>query len=220
MEPLLTSMGIAGAFLAGVTGSVHCAVMCGPLACVALPKGGRRHAAVAWHVGRVGSYALAGAALGLLGRTALVSLRVDVAPVLPWLMAAGLVMTAFDVARHLPAVPGLSRVAHGLTRLSRSTGPVGRAALLGAATPLLPCGLLYGIFLAALATGSMGGGAAVMAGFALGGVPALAAVQLGAGRLRGHPRAALVLRRVVPLAAAAVLIFRALSTRADVARCG
>ncbi len=220
MEPLLTSMGIASAFLAGVTGSVHCALMCGPLACVALPKTNRRSAGLAWHVGRVGAYALVGLLLGALGRTTLLALRVDVSPVLPWLMAAGLVMTALDVSKRLPAIPGVTHVARAFTRWSLAVNPTGRAALLGAATPFLPCGLLYGMFLAALSTGTVLGGASLLAAFALGGIPALSAVQLGAGTLSKRPKLALVLKRVVPLAAAAVLIVRALTTHNDVVQCG
>lgn len=220
MEPLLTTMGIASAFLAGLTGSLHCALMCGPLACVALPKTKRVGAAVAWHAGRVGAYATVGLLLGALGRSALLVLRVDVSPVLPWLMAAGLVLTALDVGKRLPAIPGVADLARAFTRRSHSVGPTTRAVLLGAATPFLPCGLLYGMFLAALSTGSAPGGAALLAAFALGGLPALSAAQLGAGRLERSPRAARLLKRVVPLAAATVLIVRALSTRNDVAPCG
>lgn len=220
MEPLLTSLGIASAFLAGLTGSLHCALMCGPLACVALPKTQRVRAGVAWHAGRVAAYATIGLLLGALGRSALLVLRVDVTPILPWLMATGLILTALDVSKRIPAIPGVVNIARLFTRTSHSVDATTRALLLGAATPFLPCGLLYGMFLAALSTGSALSGAAVLAAFALGGIPALAAAQLGAGRLERNPRAAMFLKRVVPLVAATVLIVRALSTRNDVAPCG
>lgn len=217
MEPLLTSMGIAGAFLTGLTGSLHCALMCGPLTCVALPKTQRISAGVAWHAGRVGAYATLGLLLGALGRSTLLILRVDVSPVLPWLMATGLTLTALDVSKRLPAIPGVANVARAFTRLSHSVDPTSRALFLGAATPFLPCGLLYGMFLAALSTGSALGGAGLLAAFALGGLPALSAAQLGARRLERHP---VLLKRVVPLVAATVLIVRALSLRNDVVPCG
>ncbi|PZR06296.1 MAG: copper resistance protein [Archangium gephyra] len=217
MEPLLTSMGIASAFLAGLTGSLHCALMCGPLACVALPKTQRVRAGVAWHVGRVAAYATLGLLLGALGRSTLLILRVDVSPVLPWVMATGLVLTALEVSKRIPAIPGVVNIARVFTRWSHSVDPTSRAVLLGAATPFLPCGLLYGMFLAALSTGSAPGGAGVLAAFALGGVPALAAAQFGARRLEAHP---VLLKRVVPLVAATVLIARALALRNDVAPCG
>jgi hypothetical protein len=59
-----------------------------------------------------------------------------------------------------------------------------------------------------------------MGAFALGAVPAIAALQLGARRLTLSPKVSVVARRVVPLAAAVVLVIRALLTRADVAKCG
>ena len=95
-----------------------------------------------------------------------------------------------------------------------------RSFLLGAATPFLPCGLLYGLFLAAIATGTPWGGAAVLGAFSLGALPALGAVQFGTGQFARSPRLALFARRVVPLSAAVVLVARALMTRADVAKCG
>lgn len=212
----LSSLGIAGAFVAGVTGSVHCALMCGPLACVPVSRQREVQPALAWQLGRLTAYALVGFVLGALGRTALLLVRADVTPVLPWLMAAGLVLTAFDVGRKLPAIPGVARLSRLLTRAGLRTPPLARAALLGAATPFLPCGLLYGMFLSALAAGTPTRGALVLGAFALGSAPALAAVQLGAGRFTVPP----LLRRAVLLGAAGLLIFRALSVHNEVTQCG
>lgn len=212
----LASLGIAGALVAGVTGSVHCALMCGPLACLPLAKQRDARAALAWQLGRLTAYALVGFTLGALGRSALLLVRTDVTPVLPWVMAAGLVLTAFDVGRKLPAIPGVARVSRLLARAGQRTSPLARAALLGAATPFLPCGLLYGMFLAALASGTPARGALVLGAFALGSAPALGAVQLGAGRFQVPPW----VRRAVLLAAAGLLIFRALTLHTEVAQCG
>jgi sulfite exporter TauE/SafE len=95
-----------------------------------------------------------------------------------------------------------------------------RTLLLGAATPFLPCGLLYGLFLAAIATGSPWAGAGVLLAFSLGALPALAAVQFGARRVNVSPRLAVIARRAVPMVAALVLIIRALLTRNSPANCG
>lgn len=221
MDPLLAWAGAVSALVAGLTGSLHCALMCGPLACAGLPRQGPKvKAAVAWHVGRLAAYGVVGLALGLLGRTVSSTLLVSVQPVLPWVMAAGLVITAFDLAKHVRPIPGVGHVSKALARAGAKLEPTTRTLLLGAATPFLPCGLLYGLFLAAIATGSPWGGAAVLFAFGLGGLPALAAVQVGAQRLSLSPRASTWLRRVVPLAAAAVLIVRALMTKDDPAQCG
>ena len=108
---------------------------------------------------------------------------VSVQPVLPWVMAAGLVITALDLAKHARPLPGVAAISRGLARLGAPLSPSARSFFLGAATPFLPCGLLYGLFLAAIATGSAWGGAAVLGAFSLGALPALGALQLGAHRL-------------------------------------
>jgi sulfite exporter TauE/SafE len=222
MEPMLAWAGAASALVAGATGSLHCALMCGPLACAGLPRSGpdRRVAAVGWHVGRVVAYTLVGFALGALGRGVSQGLVLSVQPVLPWVMAAGLVITAFDLAKHARPIPGVVHVSRALARLGAKTSPGVRSFLLGAATPFLPCGLLYGLFLAAIATGSPWGGAAVLGSFAFGAVPAIALVQVGATKIDRFPRATLVMRRVVPLVAAAVLVVRALTTKEAPEHCG
>lgn len=222
MEPMLASAGALSALVAGATGSLHCALMCGPLACAGLPSSGaqRRNAAIAWHLGRIIAYSWVGFLLGALGRAVSHGLMVSVQPVLPWVMAAGLVITALDLARHARPLPGVAAISRALARAGAGMPPVTRSFLLGAATPFLPCGLLYGLFLAAIATGSAWGGAAVLGAFSLGALPALGALQLGAHRLRLSPRFSLVARRVVPLVAAAVLVGRALMMRPDVAKCG
>ena len=212
-----SSFVVTGAFAAlvlGATGSAHCALMCGPLACAA---GGstsgrpRRRAAAAWHLGRVASYVLAGALLGAVGHgltqhSATQALR----GALPWILAAGLVASALELGRRVPVLPWLGRATRAVGRLAARLSPSGRGLALGAVTPLLPCGLLYGLFLAAAAAGSSRGGALLMGAFALGATPALVAVQGGSNVLQRWPRAALVLRRSVPLLAAAVIVWRAL----------
>ncbi|MEW6433850.1 MAG: sulfite exporter TauE/SafE family protein [Myxococcota bacterium] len=209
--PLVVA-GASSALVAGVTGSLHCGLMCGPLACAPLPKagGGRRQAAAAWHLGRVVAYGSVGALLGALGAGVARALTLSVQPWLPWVMAAGLVVTALDLGRFLKPLPGVGRVSRGLARWGATLPPSGRAFALGAATPFLPCGLLYGIFLAALATGSARGGAVVLLAFSVGAVPLLAGVQLGSQAWNRWPGAAAIVRRAVPLAAAILLIVRAL----------
>jgi sulfite exporter TauE/SafE len=207
----LVAAGASSALAAGLTGSLHCGLMCGPLACAAVSSGARPAPSLvaAWHAGRTAAYALVGLLLGLAGQGVSRALAFSVQPYLPWVMAAGLVITGLDLARHVRPLPGVGRVSGWLATVGRSLPPVGRSAALGAATPFLPCGLLYGIFLAALATNSALGGALVLGAFSLGAVPVLVAVQLGARGLDRWPTAALVLRRAVPLVAAAVLIARA-----------
>jgi sulfite exporter TauE/SafE len=209
----LVAAGMSASFLAGLGGSGHCALMCGPLACAGLATdpGARRRAALAWQGGRILAYAVTGAALGALGGAGLSLAHAPVARALPWLMATGLVISALEVDHRLPALPGLGRIPRALGQLGSRLPPARRAALRGAATPFLPCGLLYGSFVVAVAAGSSPAGALVMLAFALGAVPALALAQLGAHRLSSHPRVHRFVRRAAPLVAAAVVVWRAAS---------
>jgi hypothetical protein len=207
MDGLMVA-GATSAAVAGATGSLHCALMCGPLACASLGNGPRA-SLITWHLGRTLAYTAVGSIIGALGHTLSGFITVSLEPWLTGLMALGLVITALDLARRVPPIPGLGRLSRALARLSMGRGPFVRSFLLGAATPFLPCGLLAGIFLAALATDSSLGGAAVLGAFSLGAIPALVAVQLGARSLDRWPTPALILRRVVPLVAAMVLIVRA-----------
>lgn len=205
--------GVIAALVAGATGSLHCALMCGPLACAGVSRepAARRRSMWAWQLGRIAAYAGVGLALGWAGRQVARGLVVSVQPYLPWLMAAGLVATAFELGRHLAPLPGVASIARLLIRAGARLTPVVRSAVMGAATPFLPCGLLYGIFLAAIAAGTGIGGAFVMGAFALGGAPALFGAQVGARWTMRWPRAAAVLRRAVPLLAAGVLVWRAVT---------
>ena len=204
----------AGALAAGVSGSVHCALMCGPLACAAGSVGGRKSAAL-WHFARVVSYALVGLFLGASTGGALKLGLEEIRPVLPWVMAAGLVLTA--AAPGALRLPALTRVAKTIIGVGAKFSPGVRAYAMGAATPFLPCGLVYGMALTALAAGSAPAGGLVMTAFAVGGVPALAASQAQLGLWNRSPRVAAVVRRVVPLLGAAVLVWRAVGAAAAVA---
>lgn len=205
--------GAAGALMVGVTGSVHCLLMCGPLACAGLPgvKGPERWRAVlAYQSARVGTYMLMGGLLGALGGGVTRALAVSTRPYLPWVMAAALVASALELGKRLRPLPGLSHLAAAVTRAGAKFSLLSKAGAMGAVTPLLPCGLLYGVYAAALASGSFGGGVLLLGAFALGGLPALLGAQLQTGLWQRQPRmAAFVLKRAVPLAAAAVLIYRA-----------
>ncbi len=213
-----TWVGASGALVAGLSGSLHCALMCGPLGCAA--AGGaktpaeRRKAVFAYQASRVGAYAAVGGVLGIFGRGAVMALARDVQPYLPWVMAAGLIVTAFNLGKHLPRLPVLWRLPAVISRQAAKFSATARAGALGAATPFLPCGLLYGVMLSALATASFAGGLSVMGAFALGGVPALLLAQTQLHALLRFPKLAGVLRVAVPLAAAAVLIVRAVTAEA------
>lgn len=209
--------------MVGLTGSVHCLLMCGPLACAGLPGVGgpeKWRAVLAYQSARVGAYALVGGLLGALGGGVTRALAVSARPYLPWVMAAALVASALELGKRLRPVPGLSHVASALTRAGAKFSLWSKAGAMGAVTPLLPCGLLYGVYAAALASSSWAGGALLMGAFALGGLPALLGAQVQTGLWRRQPRlATFVLKRAVPLVAAALLIYRAVGDSAGAPSC-
>lgn len=170
MLPLLI-----GALLAGLAGSPHCVAMCGGFAssCATSAPG-----AGAWHVGRLATYAVLGAVAGAFGAAL---------PGPGWVLtvvAAGLTLwfalaLAGAVPSFAPRLPGVSRLA---TAAVERGGLLGRASL-GAASALLPCGLLYTALSVPVASASPVTGALAMVGFGLGTVPLIAAATLGLRRV-------------------------------------
>jgi len=165
------------ALLAGLVTSLHCAGMCGPLACVLMPGRGDRDDAntvsTVYHLTRLTSYTLLGALVGGLGRVPLSLLSQPVLRWLPWLMVLFFVGLAFQWDRYLPKLGAFGRWSLRLHAWLRGRPRLETAATLGFATPLLPCGPLYFILAAALLAGSALRGAEFMLAFGLGTVPLL-----------------------------------------------
>lgn len=167
----------AAAFVAGLVTSLHCAGMCGPLACSLMPvKGDRSDAqtvSTVYHGARLTSYTLLGALAGGLGRAPLTWVSQSALRWLPWVMVLFFVALALRWDRHLPKLAGLGRVTFRLQGWMRGRSRTEAAAALGFATPLLPCGPLYFLVALALLSGSALHGVEVMLAFGLGTVPLL-----------------------------------------------
>lgn len=192
--PLLYSL--LAATLAGFVGSPHCMGMCGGFAAGCARNGGQ----VTWHLGRLSTYAALGAVAGatgaiLPGPTWVPTLVSSV--LLVWF--AGALAGVFPEPR--VRVPGLTRLA---SSAGRRSGPAA-GYLLGLATGLLPCGLVYAALAVPVASGRPLVGALSMVAFGLGTVPALVALTLGARRWAAG---SLLSRRLL---AGAVLLFGLLS---------
>jgi len=210
-DPLLVST--AGAALAvGFSSSLHCFLMCGPLACAASASDSAGAGpVVGYHLGRLVGYGLAGGALGALGGGAALVLRTSLLPLAPWILVATLLLSALDPGRRLGSLPGVAQALRTAAGWAQMLPRTLRAAAMGALTPLLPCGLLYGAFVASLAAGSFGAGALALLAFGAGALPALLVSQLGlGGLLRGEGRGVRWARRAIPALAAAVVAARAL----------
>jgi sulfite exporter TauE/SafE len=167
----------AAAFVAGLITSLHCAGMCGPLACSLMPVRGDRSDAqtvsTVYHVTRLAAYALLGALAGGIGRAPLLWLSHSALRWLPWLLVLFFVALALRWDRHLPKIAALGRLTWKIQGWMRGRSRVEAAAALGFATPLLPCGPLYFILSLGLLSGSVLRGAEMMLAFGLGTVPLL-----------------------------------------------
>jgi len=198
------------ALLAGLVTSLHCAGMCGPLACVLMPVRGDRADAntvsTVYHLTRLAGYTLLGALVGGLGRVPLSLLSQPVLRWLPWLMVLFFVGLAFQWDRYLPKLGALGRWSLRLHAWLRGRPRLETAAALGFATPLLPCGPLYFILAAALLAGSALRGAEFMLAFGLGTVPLLWLAQSRFHWLQARLSPAWLGRLRVALALAAALV--------------
>jgi sulfite exporter TauE/SafE len=215
---------LASAWLVGALGAAHCFAMCGGLfgavaareASLAKPLVRARTLALrqaSYHVGRIATYALLGAAFGAAGNATLAA--VDIAPlqraiyvganVFLLLLGAGLVVRVRAlVLLQRAGAAGFAPLLHALQPVLRAPGASGRIAL-GLVWGLMPCALVYSALPLALLAGGAWQGGAVMLAFGLGTVPNLLASGVLLARARRF-MSALAVRR----AAAGMMIAFAL----------
>lgn len=178
-----------GAFVAGLVGSPHCALMCGSFASACARSGAGLSA---WHAGRLTSYAFLGAVAGAAGA---------VLPGPPWLPA---LLAALFLGWFAAGLAGLApepRIV--FPALSRS-GPLlqegrgtGARYLFGVVNGFLPCGLVYSALSLPVALATPLSGGLAMLAFGAGTVPLLSTIALG---LRRSTPASLAARRVLAMA--------------------
>ena len=198
----LLSIAIAGVVL-GLASALHCAAMCGGLSLglLSLFRGGSRNDDGLWarlaplllmQAGRVTAYAVLGSLAGLTG-AALVGLALDprmAARLLQWAAAASMMWIGLSVAGLVPelAFPAgvttrVNRVAEDLMRPLRRHAVLGPYAA-GLSWGICPCPMVHGALFTSVLTGSVTGGALMMAAFGLGTIPAVVASALGLSTLR------------------------------------
>jgi sulfite exporter TauE/SafE len=190
-------------FASSLAGSLHCIAMCGPL--VGLHGGPSLRLALIHALGRLTTYAVLGALAGLVGRA------VDMAGHLAAIqhgaaIAAGVITVGWGlrtiaIARGWLSTAGSAPIlfSRGLVQLrARRAGT--RAWLVGVLTGLLPCGWLWVFVVSASGTASPWRGAAVMAVFWLGTVPAMTGLLAIGGPVIAH------LRRKLPVVSASLMI--------------
>jgi sulfite exporter TauE/SafE len=187
---------LAAAAVLGLLGSLHCALMCGPLLAAGCAGGAgtRARSVAAYFNGRLASHVFAGAVFGALGAHAAEWLSRSL-----WQRALLFTIAALALIKGARLLfigrrVSLMTIGHG----PRSPGFGGwiaaqlprRALPLGLATGALPCGLLAGAWALAASTGNPLHGALVMALFSVATAPGLAAglvLSLPALRRRWSP---------------------------------
>lgn len=163
-------------FAAGLGGGLHCVGMCGGLVTASCERGGH---IVSYQLGRLGGYLLLGAVGGLAGGL----LRVLTDGPWPAFLGGttlGLLFIVWGVQSwrgrkaELPLPKFTSRWYGRMWLWSKAPGrPTPGPALTGLLSILLPCGLLYGVALAAVALQNPLAAMASMAFFWLGTLPSM-----------------------------------------------
>ena len=221
---------VFGVFASSLLGSVHCAGMCGPLVAAYAGMPGsdaqwrkRAIAHGAYSAGRVTAYLVLGSLAGAFGaaldqaasfagitRAAAI---VSGTLIALWGLHAFLAAVGVRVPRFAAPAP-LKRALGVAMRAMAKQPPAARAAILGLASALLPCGWLYAFVVTAGGTGSALRGAVVMAVFWAGTLPVMLAFGEAVSRLSGP------LRRHAPATCALVLMILGLWTVASRSQLG
>lgn len=185
-------------FLVGLLGGGHCVGMCGGIVgavSVSLPQAKPKlHFIVAYNAGRIVSYALAGGLAGAVGASSF--FLSHVLPIEKTLYAAanlmliflGLYLAGFSAMLTRVEVLGASVWKH-IQPIGKRFIPVktkSQAFCLGMVWGWLPCGLVYSILIAALASGSAMQGSIIMLCFGLGTLPTLLAMGMTAIKLKQY----------------------------------
>jgi sulfite exporter TauE/SafE len=188
---------LAGIIATSAVGSLHCVAMCGPL--VGLHGGARSLRLAGMHsFGRLTTYVLLGAAAGLLGGALNLAGHLGNVQRIATLLAGAFILGWGIYLLIRARFPNYRMNVHSSNRGStfgtalvriRNKPPGRRAWLMGTLTGLLPCGWLWAFVVTAGGTGSAPLGAAVMAAFWLGTVPAMVGLLAFAGPLFARARA-------------------------------
>lgn len=191
----MTEINLISAFVVGLLGGVHCVGMCGGIVgalSLGLPSQRQLPLLIAYNLGRIGSYTVAGAVMGAMGFYFSALLPVQ------------------NAQRILLAFAGIFMILLGLylggwwnllTRIERLGGllwrriePLGRgllpvrsirqALLLGVLWGWLPCGLVYSALVWTVSSGGASQGGLLMLAFGLGTLPNLLLMGVAAAQLQ------------------------------------
>jgi len=184
-------MEFVSALVLGLGGGLHCAGMCGPLMMALFSSAdaaSRLRFRVAYHMGRLLTYALIGLVFGLLGRGFHVAgwqrAVSVVAGVL--LLFGGALASRWSLDAWLVRSVGWVKV---LFRMGLGRKTIGSLVFLGMVNGFLPCGLVYAAGVSAAASRNPLAGALSMVVFGLGTLPLLWVIDRLGQRLGPASRA-------------------------------
>lgn len=194
---------ITAGLVLGALGSFHCVGMCGPLA-LSLPLKGKNNAvrffsSLLYNAGRVTTYSLLGALVGLIGHSiAFFGYQQWLSISLGVTILLALALSNYTRSAKL-SLPWLN---HFFTGIRRQLGFLYKkdhalvSYLIGLLNGLLPCGLVYMAIAGAVATGSVGNSSLFMAAFGLGTLPVMWAISFFGNYLAAGIR--LKIRKLYP----------------------
>lgn len=210
----MTDVTLISVFLVGLLGGLHCASMCGGIVSVMSMAAGRRAAPerapprvipivpergrtpvavlLGYNLGRILSYTIAGGLAGAVGSTAFLARGVlpvqQVAFVAANLVLVGMGLYLTGALRSVAVLEvagqGLWRTLRPLASRLLAADRFGRAFAAGMVWGWVPCGMVYGVLIAALVSGSALDGAALALAFGLGTLPNLLALGWSAHAAR------------------------------------
>ena len=192
----MLELSLMSAFLVGLLGGGHCVGMCGGIVgavSMHLPQSkSKAPFLLVYNAGRILSYTLAGAIAGLVGASSF--FLNHVLPIQQLLYSiSSLMLIALGLY--------LAGIWHGVTYLESAGKAIWKtlqpyskryipvqnfrqAFILGGLWGWLPCGLVYSVLIAAIATGSAVSGGLLMLAFGLGTLPTLLTMGMAAVRLK------------------------------------
>ena len=192
---------LGAAFAAGLLGSGHCVGMCGPIAAIAGAgsNGQPARSALIYNAARIVSYCVVGALFGGLGYA--IGSAADIArwsQIVRIAMSAVLVLVGLQLLLPRSRINPLERIGarfwQRIAPLARRLKPGERKShlfALGLLWGWLPCGLVYSLLALAAVSGSAASGAATMAAFGLGTLPAMIGIGVSGRGLAALRRPAM-----------------------------
>lgn len=186
----MNELTIFSALAIGLAGAGHCLGMCGGIA-AALSLGGHQSLAstLAYHGGRIASYTLLGAALGLAAGSLEIAAWTLFLRYLAGFLLLGMGLYITDWWRGMMVLERAgAKLWQPVQKLSRGLMPIKhwyQALALGSLWGLMPCGLIYSSLAWAATAQNAAQSALMMFFFGLGTLPAMLGTSLGAEQLQG-----------------------------------